>query len=488
MSEHRAERFDVAIVGGGLAGLACALALRQSGLSVGIFERDAKLGGRAGSATDPTTGDGIDIGPHILLSEYRNMLHMLRQLGTENDVLWQTDRFVTLLDDEPVAMRVDPLPAPLHLLPSILRIRNLSLRDKVSNSRITWLAMRMREGDMLQLDDVSAGTLLDRCGVSLAFRRWFWATATLALLNVPLEQCSAAALLRVYGRLIGRSGYRSGFARKPLADLFVPSARKLLTDSSTSISMASPVTRIGVRNSHVESITLADGRTIQTDVCVVAVPPDNLLSLLAESGLLTDRWQAQLSRFRPSPYISTYLWLDRKVTQARFWSRVWSPHDLNCDFYDLSNIRDDVDAARSVIASNCIYSVAHDHLTDRQIVDRTFDELSEFAPSAASARIVHAVVNRIPFAIATPAVATECARPETATSINGLLLAGDWTDTHLPSCMESAVYSGRRAAEHILNGEPCDSPALAPAEATGLVKLLRSFAPQRGAKLSRALE
>ena len=50
----------------------------------------------------------------------------------------------------------------------------------------------------------------------------------------------------------------------------------------------------------------------------------------------------------------------------------------------------------------------------------------------------------------------------------GLVLAGDWTRTGLPACMESAALSGWRAAECVLEdlGRPrCLAQPLPPAEA-----------------------
>ena len=38
-------------------------------------------------------------------------------------------------------------------------------------------------------------------------------------------------------------------------------------------------------------------------------------------------------------------------------------------------------------------------------------------------------------------------RPSVETGVNGLLLAGDWTDTGLPATIESAVRSGHAAAD-----------------------------------------
>jgi 15-cis-phytoene desaturase len=65
--------------------------------------------------------------------------------------------------------------------------------------------------------------------------------------------------------------------------------------------------------------------------------------------------------------------------------------------------------------------------------------------------VKHAIVNRIPMAIACPTPGAESNRPATQTPIAGLLLAGDWTDTGLPASMESAVHSGFAAAEVVLH-------------------------------------
>ena len=42
-------------------------------------------------------------------------------------------------------------------------------------------------------------------------------------------------------------------------------------------------------------------------------------------------------------------------------------------------------------------------------------------------------------------------RPSQKTHINNLILAGDWVDTGLPSTIESAVKSGRVAADIVVN-------------------------------------
>ncbi len=78
----RSEDTDVLVIGAGISGLACAAALSPHVGRIVVVDADAHTGGRAASWTDAHTGDRIDIGAHILLTEYRNMLRFLDMLGT----------------------------------------------------------------------------------------------------------------------------------------------------------------------------------------------------------------------------------------------------------------------------------------------------------------------------------------------------------------------------------------------------------------------
>src|SRR5687768_3258698 len=80
---------DVLVVGAGVAGLRCALALADAGLKVVVLEAAPHPGGRAASWADETTGVQVDTGPHAISSEHRNFIAMLQRLGTADQVLWQ---------------------------------------------------------------------------------------------------------------------------------------------------------------------------------------------------------------------------------------------------------------------------------------------------------------------------------------------------------------------------------------------------------------
>lgn len=81
----------VAIIGGGWAGMAAAVAAAQAGHSVTVFEATRVLGGRARAlpATEAPGAPGapppLDNGQHILIGAYTECLHLMAQVGVDPD-------------------------------------------------------------------------------------------------------------------------------------------------------------------------------------------------------------------------------------------------------------------------------------------------------------------------------------------------------------------------------------------------------------------
>jgi zeta-carotene desaturase len=448
---------DVLVLGGGVAGLTCAIGLRDSGARVMLAEREPLLGGRARSWIDEPTGDPIHIGPHVVTSYYPSFSRLLDLLGTSDRIAWQEPGLMYTLFDgaRATAIRAPNLPAPLHFLVAMLHDPELGVRDVASNCRVTALALGLDEKQILALDRFDARTVLEMLGVRPAMMRRTWAFAAMSLMNVPLERCSAGSILRTYRHLVRHPIARVGFPRCGLGDLYAPAAQALLERGGHRVlTGVTAVELIGHRD-RVTAVRFSDGRIVRARHVVSTLPPRALVPLLPE------RWRAlapfsRLPWFEPVPYVSVYLWLDRKITRMAFWARALAAGDLNCDFYDYSNIYDRPQDAPSLIGSNIIYAHRALHLSDQEIVARTFGELCENLPQAAQASIRHAVVNRIPLSVEAPLPGFEAHRPTSVTPIGGLWLAGDFTRTGLPSSLESAAASGWRAAEQIrrCEGQP----------------------------------
>ena len=82
--------FDAIVIGGGCAGFAAATALVEAGARVLVVEARPGLGGRATAFTDPSTGERVDNGQHILMGCYTETLAFLDRIET----LTEHDRLV----------------------------------------------------------------------------------------------------------------------------------------------------------------------------------------------------------------------------------------------------------------------------------------------------------------------------------------------------------------------------------------------------------
>lgn len=442
---------DVVIVGGGLAGLTAGIGLQREGLDVVILEKGERLGGRAQSWTDSTTGDPVHIGPHIFLTEYPNMFKLLDMLGTRDDIVWEDEHFIVLADgSDRLVQDQHPLPAPFHFAPTMMADPKARLRDKLSNLAVTVYAMQMDEHDVLRLDGMNAYAFLRRMGVTKAYIDQFWSFACMAIMNVPIEVCSAGALMRFFQKFIGYSNFAFGFPDGGLGDLFAPGAKREIERAGGEVRLRTQVSRLLVENERVVGVELADGSSIKARHTIAAVPPQVLRNLGPRQWMGEHEWYRELVHFHPCPYVSVFLWFDQKLTDLRMWARTHSADDLNCDFYDLSNIHSGWRERSSVICSNIIYCHRTDGMSDEEIVRHTVAEIAETHPNASMEGLEHYVVNRIPMAIHCPYPGTEKRRPPTNPGVEGLVLAGDFVRTDLPSSMESAVCSGWMAAEEIL--------------------------------------
>ena len=147
----------VVVVGGGLAGITAAIALREAGARVTLLEARPRLGG----ATCSFTRDGlvVDNGQHVFLGCCSAYRELLTRLGMTGAVSVQ-DRFdVTVLSPGGRArLRRTGLPGPLHMGQALARYSFLTLGERLRVARAA-LAMRMLNPADPALDQQRLGDL-----------------------------------------------------------------------------------------------------------------------------------------------------------------------------------------------------------------------------------------------------------------------------------------------------------------------------------------
>ena len=111
------------VVGGGLAGLAAAVALGSAGCRVELFEARRSLGGRATSFRDPATGELVDHCQHVSMGCCTNLADFCRRTGIAE--FFRRDRVLNFIgpDGRLYPLRASRLlPAPLALGAELLAV------------------------------------------------------------------------------------------------------------------------------------------------------------------------------------------------------------------------------------------------------------------------------------------------------------------------------------------------------------------------------
>jgi len=452
---------DVVVVGGGIAGITVAVAAAQRGLKVALLESGPRLGGRARSWNDPKTGDPVPIGPHMVLDCYPNLWKLLEILGTRDKIVWQEDPklFMTWTEGtKETEVRYSPLPAPFAysgtLLNMIRDFPEIEQADCQANVAVTLYALNITEEELLELDSESGLSLLQRFNVTERFIDRFWAFVAHAIFNVPLAELSACALLRFYRLLVGSSQMQIGFSGIGLGKLFEP-AEHVLKQLGADVRFRTKVTKLVGTEQKCDEVVLESGEVLRPRLgVVVTLPAYQLSTLLHKEWLLASPQLTAAANMKPCAYVCIYFWFDKKLTDKKFWARTFTEESLTCDWYDFSNIYLGWEGRPSFIGVNMIDTDCREagRLSDEQVIKGCMDELCEYLPQARHAKLLHTQVTRVACAIHRPVPGTERARPPPGrcAGVEKLFLAGDWTATELPYCMDSAARAGWLAAESVL--------------------------------------
>jgi squalene-associated FAD-dependent desaturase len=397
----------VVVVGGGLAGLTSALDLLDAGVEVALYESRPTLGGAVQTLPerDEDPKPPPDNGQHIALGCFTEYLRFLDRVG-ESDSYLRTRLSLPVIDEQAHVASIRPS------LPGLLGYGHLSVRGRVGVVQ-TLLALRktqVRGGETF-------GRLLRRHGATDETILKFWDVFIRPALNLPTDEVDAeAGLFTVRTALLGA---------RANADLILPTAPlgRMHGDAAGRI--------LGGRvqlERKVESLEELDA-----DAIVVATPPRESARLLGEAARLPE----------DSPIVSVHLWFDRQLLATPLAALLGSDAHWVFDRGALTGVVPERGQYLTVVSSG-----VPDLLTvrGRELVDRIAGQLVE---RLGSAELLWSRVSREPYA--TVALRPGVHRPGVETAHAHVVRAGAWTDTGWPATMESAVRSGRRAAQHLLS-------------------------------------
>ncbi|HXG42494.1 MAG TPA: hydroxysqualene dehydroxylase HpnE [Dehalococcoidia bacterium] len=455
----------VIVIGGGLAGLAAACDLADAGLAVTVLERRPFLGGRAYSFLDGRSGHEADNGQHVFLRCCREYIAFLDRLGVLEHTRLQPRLHLRVIDKltGTSVLRASKAPPPLHLLGSFLRYRPLSLGEKLSAAYALFRLNALDRSRHPELDDVPFAEWLRAHGQSRHIMRVFWDLIVRPTLNEELEAVSTdlAAMVFQVGFLRDAEAAAIGYSRVGLSTLLEGAVRSYLARRGSEVRTGAAVRGLAVTDGRATGVVLEGGEVLTGDAVVAAVPPDALLALLP-SALAGDPFFRRLAEFHFSPIVNVHLWYERPVMRHEFAAF------LNSGLQWVFNKTLMWGQAGALQHLDISLSAAHlwAEWPGRDLIEVMSKEVAAFFPAARTQTPAYALVVKQPQATFSPRPGVRRLRPGPVTSLQGLFLAGDWTDTGWPATMESAVRSGRAAAEAVLStiggGESAQERTLRP--------------------------
>ncbi len=422
----------VHVVGAGLAGLAAAVALSEAGRSVVLHEAAKQAGGRCRSYHDAGLGLTIDNGNHLLLSGNASALDFLARIGAPADALEGPDEaafpFADLRTGERWTLRPNAGRLPWWVLDARRRVPDTRVRDYLAPLGILKAARRGTPatiGESMSCE----GALYDR----------LWHPVLLAALNTEPRESDPRLAATILRETLGAGGAacRPLVAVQGLSYAFVDPALATLRRRGATLRLGTRLRAIHEEDARVARLDFADGPVTlgPADAVVLAVPPWVAADLLPD--LPTPRAFRSIvnGHFALVPPKGAPLVLG-VVGGLTEWLFAY-PDRLSITISGADRL---LDTPREDLARTIWGEIR------RLLAPQLLGPASGVADSGLVTDLPPWQIvkeKRATFA-ATPAEAAR--RPPSATRLGNLALAGDWTDTGLPSTIEGSVRSGFTAA------------------------------------------
>jgi squalene-associated FAD-dependent desaturase len=434
----------VAIAGGGLAGLSAAVFLAEKGFDIKLFESSPKLGGRAYSFYDRDRKMFFDNGQHLLAGWYENTFDFLKIIGSYKDVKFQKNLEIDFLntDKQRFKLKSSGYRPPFNLLSALISFQGFSATEKLSVLKLRAL-MNGKVGGNFS----NAAELLESLGQTGNLMKYFWEPFILAVFNTSAVNVCQDVFLNVINKgFADENGFLLVIPETDLNSLFIDPAEKFLMNKGCEVLKGRRIIG-GVLNSEDDHFLTDEGEKIKADFYVSALP---YFSFLETFDGISKINEIRADMLKASSIVSVHFflkdncdsgflsgnalgmtgligtkaqWIFRK--SERYFSVVISgANELGITDLGSNEIADlciqDIE--------NCCSRFSRDLVKDYKVIK---EKRATFIPNKESTKL----------------------RPMQKTEMENFFIAGDWTDTGLPSTIEGAILSAKICADHIRRSE-----------------------------------
>jgi len=443
---------SILVIGSGWAGLAAAVELSSRGLPVTLLESSKQVGGRArrsefkpnvelpGISTNENEYHhvSVDNGQHIILGAYRSILSMLNTIGLNERKLFKRHMlYMHMLErsKKPLRLKVNRLPAPLHLIGGLISATGLERGDKISALRFSRELSRIH----YQLkQDISCAELFRENQQSQRLVSAMWRPLCLTALNTPIEEASANLFMQTLRETftVNRDDSDYLLPRQDLGSVFPDPAVDYIERKGGHVRLAAKVSKIYFQDHQLVGVSV-DNERIDAKHVILATGFTTAIRLLQEHQALEPLCD-NLSRLNSNPICTVYLQYPEHVTSGRdITGFVGATTQWLIDRRTCGN--------KGLMSAVINAYGPHMEWDNSKLAQHVNEELQYFFPRWPAP--VDCMVVREKQATFHCGVNVNSRRPDNKTDIKGLYLAGDYTCTGIPGTLEGAVRSGLRSVD-----------------------------------------
>jgi squalene-associated FAD-dependent desaturase len=421
---------DCLIIGGGFAGLSAAAYLTKQNINVTLLESSPKLGGRAYSFTGQKSNDIVDNGQHILMGCYSDTLNFLNLIGAKENFIYQKSLSINFLTQTGKLVRLKSSSSlyPFNLLSALLNFNAITFTDRVS---ILKFVIKLPFISHQKLSNKNISNWLKEERQSNDTIKSLWEIIAVGALNTNIHKASALMFREILLKIFFNGNFASTIIlpKYGLSDAYVKNAKEFIESNGGKIKLSSSVNEFIISNNKIVKIKTADEVYEGFDYVISAIP------LHAINNVYPELFSDHKIELEYSSILNIHIWLKNNPMKEHFYGLIDSP--VHWIFNKGNHI--------NLVISNA------DYLIDKsaeEIYNLCVDELIKCTKLEES-DFIHYKILKEKRATFIPSNKIMNTRPSSKTKIANLFLAGDWTDTGLPSTIESAVKSGRIASELI---------------------------------------
>lgn len=429
---------NVAVIGGGYAGMAAAVTLAERRVPVTVFEAARTLGGRARRVEHRDLA--LDNGLHILVGAYGETLRLMRLVGAEPDRLllrmplqWRIhERF---------SMKAVRLPAPLHLLAGLACASGIPLAERLAAARFL---LRMRRRGFALAQDISVASLLEAEALGARSIRLLWQPLCVSALNTPTPSASAQVFLNVLHDSLDADRAASDLLlpRADLSRIFPEPAAEYVKGHGGEVLSGQRVTAIDPGSGDDASgfKVRCAGTEVAFSHVICALPPYHAGAFLIGITALAEVAET-VERLSYQPIYSVYLGYRGDI-------RLPAPMlGFESALLQWAFDRGALAGQRGVIGAVISAEGAHQELAQEELGRLVHQELQQQLGPLPDPQWCRVIAEKRATFACTPALR----RPEARTPLRNFFLAGDYVASDYPGTIESAVRSGVNAANMILD-------------------------------------